>query len=493
MNILLINIPVCFNAFENSQPPLGIAYLAAICRRDGFDHVKIRDYEVELFDGNSFGPELLEFQPDVVGISCRTASYPAAVQLTETIRNVVPGAKVVFGGHHPTALAQEVLIETSADVVVRKEGEETFPALLRALTAGESIEGVAGISWRAADGTIRHNPDRGYISDLDAIPFPAWDLLPMKRYAYGVILSSRGCPFNCIYCDKNISTREVRYRSEELVVEEITELVVTWKQDLIYFDDDHFLLNKKRFFRIMDLLAVRGVRFLWKCQARVDSIDLEVLQRAKQAGCVEIIFGVETGDPSELKFIEKAGNATLEQTRNVFRWAREAGLLTRANFMLGFPVSTPETVINTIRFAVELKADNYRFFHVVPLPNTNLWDYCQANGMIPQTVRWQDFTFSQAILHPKGLPADLLQAYSGAAYLHVFRRKVISECTLELLPRLVRFVWCYRKLGKVTSSLFRTFPAFANMAAEIWFLMVNKSWSERWRFLREIRSLERTL
>jgi len=493
MKILLINVPVNFNAFENSQPPLGIAYLASVCREAGFKEVRIKDYEVEPFTEAAFNDALQGFRPDVVGLSCRTASYPAAVRLTRILRQVVPETLIVLGGHHPTALDRDVLVETPADVVVRREGEETFPALVKVVEAGASLSEVAGISYRASDGTIRQNPDRGYVADLDLLPFPAWDLLPMNRYAYGVVLSSRGCPFHCIYCDKNISTREVRCRSEESVVEEIVALVTTWAQDLIYFDDDHFLLNKKRFFRIMDLLEARGVYFQWKCQARVDSIDPEVLQRAKRMGCVEIIFGVETGDPSELEFIQKSGNATLAQTRRVFQWARESGIPTRANFMLGFPVSTPKTVTNTIRFAAELKADNYRFFHVVPLPNTNLWDYCVAKGMIPAVVEWQDFTFSQAVLHPEGLPADLLQLYSGAAYLHVFRMKVTRELTLQLLPRLVRFVGQYRKLGKLTSALFRTFPAFANMSAEIWFLMANMSWSQRLRFLRDIRNLERTL
>ena len=493
MNILLINVPVKFNAFENSQPPLGIAYLASVCRQCGYEQVRIKDYEVEPFDETVFTDLLQEFEPDVVGLSCRTASYPAAVQLAQTLRRVVPAALIVFGGHHPTALDRDVLAETVADVVVRREGEETFPALLKAIEAGETLSSVAGISYRAPDGSIVQNPDRGYLADIDTLPFPAWDLLPMKRYAYGVVLSSRGCPFHCIYCDKNISTREVRYRSEESVVEEIVALVTTWGQELIYFDDDHFLLNKERFFRIMDLLKFKGVGFKWKCQARVDSIDQEVLQRARQTGCREIIFGVETGDPSELEFIQKSGNATLEQTRRVFQWTRQAGIPTRANFMLGFPVSTPQTVANTIRFAAELRADNYRFFHVVPLPNTNLWDYCVANGMIPSTIKWQDFTFSQAVLQPEGLPADLLQTYSGAAYLRVFGKKVIKECTVELLPRLVRFVGLYGKIGKVSSTLFRTFPSFANMASEIWFLMANKTWSEKWRFLRDIRALERTL
>lgn len=493
MNILLINIPVRFNAFENSQPPLGIAYLAAVCRQAGYSQVRIRDYEVEPFRESEFADELRTFRPDVVGFSCRTASYPAAVQLAKTLRSLLPDVLVVFGGHHPTALAEEVLAESAADVVVRKEGEETFPALIKAVEAGGALDEIAGISFRAGNGSIRHNPDRGYLKALDAIPFPAWDLLPMSRYAYGVVLSSRGCPFNCIYCDKNISTRDVRYRSEESVVDELTALVNDWKQDLIYFDDDHFLLNKGRFSRIMDLLEARGVHFEWKCQARVDSIDPEMLRRAKQTGCVEIIFGVETGDPSELEFIQKAGNATLEQTRKVFQWAREAGIPTRANFMMGFPVSTPETVANTIRFAAELKADNYRFFHVVPLPNTNLWDYCVTRKMIPSTVKWQDFTFSQAILQPEGLSPELLQIYSGAAYLHVFGGKVVKELTVEFVPRLARFVGQYRKLGKVSSTLFRTFPAFANMASEIWFLMANKNWPERWRFLRRLWTLEREL
>lgn len=493
MTILLLNIPVRFNAFENSQPPLGIAYLAAVCRQQGLGEIILRDYEVEPFSDEDFLRILREKSPEVVAFSCRTASYPAAVELARKVARSSPRSLIVFGGHHPTALPGEVLSESPAQVVVRREGEETFPDLIRTLEEGGALARVPGISFRDAKGEIRHNPDRDFIADLDSLPMPAWDLLPMKRYAYGVVLSSRGCPFQCIYCDKNISTREVRYRSEESVVDELDELVNVWKRDLIYFDDDHFMLNKDRFFRILDLAAARGLAFQWKCQARVDSIDLEVLEKAKSSGCTEIIFGVETGDEKELCFIRKAGNATLDQTRRVFRWARRVGIATRANFMLGFPVSTPETVSNTIRFAAELDADNYRFFHVVPLPNTELWEYCLERQLISAETAWEKFTFSQAVLEPETLSLKQLQRYSGAAYLHVFRRKVAREVTLEFIPRLVRFASCYRRIGRVSSSLFRTFPAFANMAAEIWFLMANRGWRKKARFLYEIWSLERKL
>jgi radical SAM superfamily enzyme YgiQ (UPF0313 family) len=493
LKILLINVPVNFNAFENSQPPLGISYIASACLQKNITDIKLKDYEVEPFLIAEFSSLLLEFRPEIVGFSCRTASYPSTIQLSEYVRNTISNTKIIFGGHHPTALAHDVLIETVADVVVRKEGEETFPELVKTFEECLDLSVVDGISYRMPDGKIYHNKDRGYVANLDALPLPAWDLLPMERYAYGVVLSSRGCPFDCVYCDKHISTKNVRYRSEESVIEELSLLVSKYKKDMIYFDDDHFMLNKTRFYRILDLLKEKNIFFRWKCQARVDSIDLVLLKRAKAAGCVEIIFGVETGDSIELEFINKLGNATLAQVEKVFKWANEIKLHTRANFMLGFPVSTVETTVNSIRFAASLRADNYRFFHVVPLPNTRLWDYCMSKKMIPETVDWKNFTFVKSILRNDNMSPELLDVYSGAAYLHVFWKKVLGEITIFLPVNLFRLIVGWSSVNKFSSLLFRYFPGFANLFSALYFLVKNKKCMERLIFILKIIKINRTL
>lgn len=492
MKILLVNAPVFFNKFENSQAPLGIAYVAASLLKNGFTDIKLKDYEVEPYSDDEFLGLVREFSPDVIGLSCRTASYPSAVKLINLLRKDNVTAKLVIGGHHATALTENVLRETGVDIVVRHEGEVTFPELVDVLGKGADIEKVKGIAY-LRDGKVVHTPNRELVDNLDLLPFPARELLPMDKYAYGVLLSSRGCPFKCVYCDKNISTRNVRYRSVDNVLDEIEEVVLKWKEDRIYFIDDHFLLNKKRFFEITNGWMKRGLKFEWLCQARVDAADEEILRQAKKSGCISIIYGVESGDPVELEFLSKGGGCTLEQGERAIRLTKEAGIACRVNFMLGFPVSTHETVRNSIRYAKKLNADNYRFFHVVPLPNTPLWDRCVKDGIVTDNMDWSRFNFNEAMIATNDLSLDDLQIYGAAAYLHVFKWKVLREFTLTLIPNFLKFIKELPKRKKVASALFYSFPAFANMASQIWFQMARKDFKGKLKFIKDIIVIERSL
>ncbi len=492
MKILFVNAPVFFNRFENSQAPLGISYMASLLLENGFQEVRIKDYEVESFNENEFLSLIKQYFPEIIGFSCRTASYPSAVKLITLLQQNNINALLVLGGHHATALTDAVLKETKVDYIIRHEGERTFLELVRTLSEGGDVERVKGISF-IKEGVLCHTPPRGLIMDLDTLPFPARELLPMNKYAYSVLLSSRGCPFQCVYCDKNVSTRNVHYRSVENVVDEIEEIILRWKKDRIYFIDDHFLLNKKRFFEITDEWMRRGLKFEWLFQARVDAIDKEVLTRAKASGCISIIFGVESGDPTELEFLSKGGSATLEQGEKAIRLTREAGIASRTNFMLGFPVSTHETVKNSIKYAKNINAENYRFFHVVPLPNTPLWDKCVEDKIISDDIDWSKFNFNEAMIATNDLSLDDLQVYAGAAYFHVFKWKVLKEFTITVIFNFYKFLKELPKRKKISSSLFYSFPAFANMASQIWFLMGRMNFKEKMRYLRNIIVTERNL
>ncbi len=492
MKILLINVPMFFNSFDNSQAPLGISYIASNLIKNGYEEIKIKDYEVESYSETELLALLKAFEPQIVGISARTSSYYSAIQIVQLLKDNNIPARSVIGGHHSTALTDRVLEETAVDFVVRHEGEITFLELVRTLEKGGNPEEVKGLSF-LKDGKPFHTETRSLIADLDSLSFPARELLPMEKYSYSVLLTSRGCPFPCVYCDKNISTRDVRYRSVENVLDELEEIVVKWKKDRVYFIDDHFLLNKKRFFEITDGWLKRGLKFQWLFQARADSVDEEVLKRAKETGCIFITYGIETGDQTELDYLNKGGRCTLAQGEKAVALTKAAGISCRVHFMLGFPVSTHETIRNSIRYAKKLDAENYRFYHVVPLPNTPLWDTCVEKKIITHHVDWSKFNLNEPIIATNDLSLTDLQQYAGAAYIHVFKWKVLKEFSLLFIPNFIKFLRDLPKRKKIASSLFYTFPAFANMTSQLWFFIRKMNSIDKLKFIRDILFLERKL
>lgn len=489
MKILLLNMPIRFNQWQNLEMPLGISYIAGMLARASHQ-VWIKDYEVEKFHRDDFAREIKELRPDLVGLSFRSSSYNSAKRLSHLMKEIDKDIPVVLGGHHVSAFAQETLRDLSADFAICGEGEFAMLELIGALQGKGNLENIAGLVYRK-DADIKSNGAAKEIANLDSLSFPAWDVLSMDRYLTASVLSTRGCPFRCIFCDKGVSSRRVRFRSAESVLQELVLLKEKYGKNQFYFVDDYFLLNKIRTIELLNLIIKNKLRINWFCQSRVDGLDQELLRLARRSGCQRITFGVETGDEEELRYIDK--KTTLRQAEQAVQLTKEAGIEARVNFMVGFPISTPKTVENSIKFAARLKADLYRFFVVSPLPNTILWDRVKEIHPEIVDISWDKFDFYSSSFDTLELKKKELSDYAGAAYLYVLKKPFLKEITFGLIPNLVRVLKSILKTRRIRGNISSSFPYSVNLLLEEWFLIRNLDYKSRLRFLIRIFVLQSRL
>lgn len=491
MNILLANMPVEFNKRENLEPPLGICYVAAMLKKVTGIGVSLKDYEVSPFSEDTLKKDLLGLNVDVLGVSFRTASYRSAKEFVKKAKAMNKNIFVVAGGHHATAFPKETLLDLGCDCVVVGEGEYTFQELIERLLGNLSLEGLEGTVYRKADNGIAVNKSRAPIQDIDAIPWPARELLNLGEYNVITILTSRGCPFDCIYCDKGISTRAVKFRSPDSIFDEIKHIVKDLNKRRLYVVDDHFFLNKNRLAPILDRIIEERLPVSWVCQARVDGIAEDILLKAKQAGCEQIMYGIETGDESELKYIRK--NTTIEKAELAVRLTKKAGITARTNFMLGFPVSTRDTIRNTINFAKRLRPDIIRFFAVSPLPNTDLWDNIYGKGRIPPGIRWEEIDFYKPSFDIKDIPREEISFYVTAGYWHVLKIDFLKEISIKLVPNMAKLIYAVFRTGKIRGNISKAFPRSVNLIMDNLHQLKGKGIPEIAEFFKKINQLEKTL
>lgn len=490
MNILLANMPIEFNKRENLEPPLGICYLAAMIKDIEGVKVAVKDYEIREFTSKNLTYDLSGV--NILGISFRTASYRSAKEFAGAARKMKKDLFIVAGGHHATAFPKETLLDLGCDALVFGEGEYAFRELVGRLTKGSSLEGLKGVAYRnASSGAAVINEKRQPIDDIGRLPWPARELLDLGNYSVMTILTSRGCPFNCIYCDKGISTRTVKFRSPEDIFAEIKYIATALNKHRLYVVDDHFFLKRDRLEPVLDKIIETRLPVKWVCQARVDALSEDLLVKAKLAGCEQIMYGIETGDEIELKYMRKS--STLRQAEEAVALTRKAGIAVRANFMLGFPVSTRETVKNTINFAKRIKPDIVRFFAVSPLPNTDLWDDIYGKGRIPDKIRWEEINFYNPSFDIKSVPREEISLYVSAGYWHVLKGEFLKEVTVMLIPNAVRLLALILMTGKIRGNISKAFPKTVNLIVDNLHQAQGKDLRGILSYLSKVRALEKTL
>jgi len=314
----------------------------------------------------------------------------------------------------------------------------------------------------------------------------------MDKYVVNSIITSRGCPFECIYCDKAISSRKIKFRSAENTFAEIEYVEKNYKKDFIYFIDDHFMLNKKRIYKIFEMIANSNLsNFQWVCQSRVDAIEIDLLNKAKQMGCKEIMFGIETGDEKELVFINK--KTTLKQAHKAVALTHQAGINIRGNFMIGFPISTHESVMNTIRFADSLPIDIFRFFIVSPLPNTKLWEYLLKDNKENLNFSWHNVHFYSPVIKSGELSREDIRVYIGVAYLYILKsrvgKEIFSLAALGNMFRILKSMLRRRRIRGNNVSLY--FPFTETLLLEFWMLIKDQPVLDRFRYIRQVMLKEK--
>jgi len=367
------------------RPSLTFATLATPLVQRGHE-VSILDLNQESQPRKALEASLQDFRPDFVGITCSTPLYFEAKDIAAIVKDHSRDTGVIFGGVHPSSFPQETLADTRADFVCVGEGDYT----LLDIVEGKAPEAIPNLLYRL-DGRTVSVPTKQFIKDMDALPYPSWHLFDLKRYhtprltarknPVGPMETSRGCVFGCIYCNKNIFGRTFRAKSPQRVVGEMEHMLAVGFQEIVILDDG-FTTNLKRAKEICRLIVEKGLKFPWNLQngIRVDTVDQEFMELAREAGCYSITFGVESGDQAILDNVGKG--IKLDEVRQAFRWAREAGLETLAYFMIGLPGETEESMRRTIDFCRELEPTYAKVGILVPLPGTPLFSSFDKLGHI---------------------------------------------------------------------------------------------------------------
>jgi anaerobic magnesium-protoporphyrin IX monomethyl ester cyclase len=389
-HVTLVNPPYPRGSFLHPPfPSLGLGYLAAVLEKNQFE-VDLIDCQTSRFTHEEFRNEISKRQPDIVGITSAILTYKSALQIAKIAKEVCPKCLTVLGGPFVTFWDEKALQDcASVDIVVRKEGENTMLELAERVEAGKDYYDVLGTTCRK-DGKIIKNPDRAYIENLDEIPFPARHLWPIEcLQKYGTarfqLMTSRGCVHWCNFCTEvRMDGRKYRMRSPKNVVDELEFLHNTYGAEYFAFLDDAFTVDKHRVVEICEEIKNRKLKIKWSCGTRVDMVTKELLLKMKEAGCVAVWFGIESGSQSVLNAMGKG--ISLAQTIRAFKWAKEAGIKPNPNVILGFPGETKKTAWETIKFVKRLTRDYMGCYAVAtPYPGTPMYDFIQKKGWLKVT------------------------------------------------------------------------------------------------------------
>ena len=423
-------------------PPMGLAYISAYLRKHGHD--------CEIMDGMAF-PFTLDvlinkaFSFDIIGITAVSTFAVRVNEIIDALKQNRVTAPIIVGGPHATVLPESCL-RKGADYVVIGEGEITALELVNGLTSHGDVSKISGIAY-LQDNLLHRTPRRRVIEHLDEIPLPARDSLPMAKYRSSEarskkqpshsLFTSRGCPGNCSFCNKMIFGSKVRYFSVDRITEEFFLLRDKYGAQDIAIWDDNFLADRSVAHAVCDSLIKNNLNRTWSIEARIDSVDRDILQHAKEAGCDFIAYGIESGSQKVLDSMNK--RITLEQIRQVIKMTKDVGINIRGYFMMGMPHETLEDMDKTIAFAKELNIEVASFTLFVPLPGTTEYRRALNSGTFADPEYYlhnvfPEFNFPREPLYiPEGMTStELLNKHKSAYNKYYFRPRFLLKSILAI-------------------------------------------------------------
>ncbi|MFT7625541.1 MAG: anaerobic magnesium-protoporphyrin IX monomethyl ester cyclase [Myxococcota bacterium] len=372
--------------FTTAVPPTGLAYLAAVLERDGFE-VRIYDQHGVQASNDDLMHIMEQWKPAVVGFSCLTFVMETVEDASNRIRQKFPNVKILAGNIHATYFPKELVETGIADYVIREEGEEAILQVCRGIRNDQDPTWVNGTTC-FENGGVKHNPTPALI-DLDSLPYPAWNLLegisydpdPLKiaplrsKNQPLAIQGSRGCPFACTFCSQDTMYKRVRVRSPESVVNELEYVHRTYGTTVFGFIDAIFPLSPKQGHAFADEMIRRGLhkKITWFTETRVDLVNYDLLKHLKESGLKFIQYGIESGDDEVLQKLMRKKTG-VNQAREALKWSRQLDILTFGLFVVGMPGETRAQVLKTIAFAKELDPDIAKFNVAIPFPGSELWE-----------------------------------------------------------------------------------------------------------------------
>jgi anaerobic magnesium-protoporphyrin IX monomethyl ester cyclase len=456
-SILLVNPPVLnpgkTKKLRALSPPLGLLSLAAYVEQKGIS-VQVIDLALEPEKIDSLKTKSREPQ-SLVGITSTTNTIGSALTVAETIKRNDTGAFIVMGGPHPSVLPDDVVKHSQVDCAVIGEGESILLELFNRHNENDEWHSTPGIAYMN-DGKVVVNPPGKLLADLDDLSFPARHLVPFKKYKSSpihykrspstAVITSRGCPFKCTFCSNPVHGRKIRFRSPENIVAELKHLKSEYGiRDFNLFDDT-FTVNRNRVINVCELMIKEKLDLTWSCGSRVDTIDPDVLKIMKRAGCWFISFGIESGSERLRKLIKKG--ITEKQIFTAFRYCKEAGIESRAFFMLGLPTETEQESEATISFARKLDPDFMQFSLTVPYPGSEIYDQALAEGWFPpEWEKFQTYPEDEPVYVPAGRSGKELRELQNRAFKSIYFRPAY------ILKRLTK-LRSWAELRKYVSSFF---------------------------------------
>ena len=453
MKILLINPPTSFDqiygdwdlsSLDTYSPPLGILYIAGFIREHQHEPY-VLDLEALKWDMDKVFNFINALNPDFIGITSMTINFMNAQKIATFIKGKFSSIPIALGGPHITAAPLETMINYSCfDFGIFGEGEITFFKLIEKYNNYESLKEIRGIIWRDDNNKIVINEERPVIENLDTLPFPAWDLLqgfpdhyPLsilesKRLPAASIMTSRGCPNHCTFCDNKIFGTKVRHFSADYSIRMINHLITNYGIKDLMILDDNFLLNRKKLFYICDYLIDKKIDLTWYCMGHANTMTKDKLIKIKEAGCWFIELGIESGNDIILMNIRK--NTTKADIANAVRLAKQVGLKVKGNFIFGFPGDTIETLKESTNFALKIKIDFFQQNFLTVWPGCEIYNQINQDNNIFEYYdsSWMSLAHQRVTFVPKGLSEGELISASKSAFRRFYLRPRIIVGLLPL-------------------------------------------------------------
>jgi anaerobic magnesium-protoporphyrin IX monomethyl ester cyclase len=412
----------------NTLPQIGIASLAAVCAREGL--------ETAVIDAHALGMThdqlvawIVSHRPAIVGLTGYTSSVESAAQVAARVKEAVPGVVTVVGGPHVTALPEQTMTTLSAfDFGLVGEAETSAPRLFRAILDGGDPALVPG-AVRRDGGAIAVSERAALIDDLDTLPFPAFERLPGFPRAYRppllhspkgraiTLVTSRGCPYHCTFCDRALFGNRYRFHGVPYVTEMIRRYREAHGIDHFIFYDDNFTANRAHLTELCEAIARLPFRITFSCDARADLVDTEMLALMKRAGAWMISYGIETANPELLKLLDKS--LSLERAARAIRLTSEAGIITKGLFMIGVPHETERTIERTKEFIRELPFDLINLSKFTPYPGSDIYRDIARYGRFED--KWDKMSAMNFVFWPNTVTPEVLERESNAILVGFYR------------------------------------------------------------------------
>lgn len=454
MNILLINPATDFKKFGRFGklmeriPPLGLAYIAAVLQKNNFKVEIIDDFVLNIGISGIL-KRIKEKKIKIVGISCLTPSANITYSIAREIKSIYRDIVIISGNIHASFFAEEILRNRDIDIIIHGEAEYIFLEIVKSLLENKPLNSIKGISFKE-NGRIIHNKWISIIENLDTLPTPSWALFPLSKYSLFPytpgrgrcisMLTSRGCPYNCIFCSLPYFGRKYRARDPVKVVEEIKNVKENYRIEEIAFVDPVFSLIKNHTVKFCEEILKNNLnkKIKWICETRTDLVDKEILKLMKEAGCRRILFGIESATQEILNNIKK--EVELKKTIEIIKFCKEIKLEVGGFFMLGLPGETKNSCEETIDFARKLNLDFAKFAITVPFPGSKLFEELKKEGKL-EREDWENFTTfnpdaESLIYAPEGITKKELVMIQKKAHLLFYMQPRIILKTLRKITEI---------------------------------------------------------